>query len=200
MSKSHWRQWALRATTVLVVVTVPAVVWAYKEGWGRGRLVQSGTGCIGQYQYVTHTEDTGTMKVTARAAALGLTLDTSGQCAASGGNRYIRGTHRMMLYHAPINTDPNRSYGLCKLYDVTSDWTTGFMQIEKQWSNPPCGEGWYALVHCLTDVDTYIQGLPGGVRLGWYNATNVKTQCNVSPNWHPAIHDHGLEVGPAVTF
>jgi hypothetical protein len=45
-----------------------------------------------------------------------------------------------------------------------------------------------------------IQGLPGGARLGFFNATNVKTQCNVSPAWHPAIHDHGLEVGPAVTF
>jgi hypothetical protein len=189
----------LRAAVVAVVMAIPLGVWAWKEGGAIGRLVMSGSGCIDQAHFVTHGDEHTSMVITGVAALAGVTRDPgSGRCNAYGFNRQIRGTHRLMLLYSPKDTDdPNQTYGICKLIDKTHAWTANSIKTEQSWSTPPCGEGWYALVYCMTDVDTYMQSNTG-VKLGWYNAIDARTQCNVTPAWHPAIHGMGTQMGPRV--
>jgi hypothetical protein len=199
-ARGRWKKLALRATVTLAVMIVPLAAWAYKEGWQTGRLVTSGSGCIQQASFVHHTDDHALMTITGRAFLTGLARDArTGNCNSVGRNKQMRGTQRLMLYWADKNSDPNYDYGLCQLIDKTHNWTTSAIEIAKEYSTPPCGEGWYAMVYCLTDVDTYMQ-TDNGVKLGWFNAVNARAHCNISPAWHPAIHGRGGEVGPPVTF
>jgi len=192
-----------RLAAVLAIVLVPATAWAWKETQGRAFVVQQGSGCIQQLQSVTHQGSTGLMTIASQAITIG--TSDNGLCQSTGGNKYIRGDQSLFLVKRIQGQDPSDpndtdTWSLCKIENFSGGWTQGLMTAQKVYSDPPCGPGFYALVSCMISVDTYVQGLAGGVRLGWFDAADVTRDCLITPRWHPAFDNPESDIGPEVVL
>lgn len=187
---------------LLGAAVIPASAWAYIETQSQPRLVKTGVGCIEQLSSVTHGGGTERIKVTALAATVGVERQADLlHCKPRSGQKWIRGQQMLGLLKLRTLATGGRPdvVDYCKIIAKTQAWTQGAFVFEHEWSSPPCGPGYYALMACLGPMDTFI-GDEGFAAFGSFNVTNVRTDCNISGAWHPAIDGHGHTMGPPVTL
>lgn len=189
---------------LLAALLTPAFAWAWQEtpGIPHARGVTTGMGCFLQSNTMVHGGASEAITMTSRALTDGLTVKDGGACNTLSGpgiTKSIRGffTVSLLMLQKAGTGSARDTYFHCRTVQGggASTWQSE-VNHSVTFKTPPCGPGHYAEMSCFTG-DTRVTGGDEGF-IGSFLATNAKTQCNVSPFWHPAMNNPPANQGPPV--
>ena len=191
-------------TVLLAVAAVAAIAsgaYAYQERTVVARVTTPpNTGCILESSALNHATGTDPMQIVMSATVPGRTRRDAGNCNNDwpvGRTVRISGEAVGFVIKLISQGTDHDSYFLCQGSSGGVQTNVSELKLDVTYPTPPCGPGHYALIACLQNVTTTATRLFWPTIRGSFSYSNMQTDCNVSPNWHPAgVGDSITPIGP----